>query len=212
VIELAAATAGCLERVARAGRVSILTEPKHLQPCCEAIAKRLAAAWHPPAEVSKPRVNDIGWQRLGPVDLALRWPGEAPAFIELKCGGYLHSLDACPWDAIKSAYALAHKKAGATYLIATTSAANWARGTGVEVFETATVDTIDFRERYRSAFRKFETDGYPVASQVPGTFRTVAVADFPFSVSDDEWRLRVARVELVDPTPVAWPPLQVPSE
>jgi hypothetical protein len=212
VIELAAATAECLERSAASGGVGTLTEPKHLQPCCDSVAKRLAAVWQPPAVVSKPQVKDGGWPKLGPVDLALNWPGELPTFIELKCGGFAHSLDACPWDAIKSAYCLAHGKAGLTYLIAATPSAHWPNGTGVEMFRTANFDTIDLRDRYRSQFKRFENDGYPVAPQVPRAFATVAVADFPFTVDDKEWRLRVARVDLVDPTPADWPKIQPPLE
>ena len=208
VLELSAEAAACLASKAIDGSLVHVNERDHLQPCFSRAAKQLGPSWDQPGAPSSPRVRYDDWPKLGGVDLALTWSDGLIAFVELKCGAGRDTLDACGWDAVKLAFALARGKASAAYLVAGTTAENWVypiRGT--ELFSSCEFEATQLRTDYSDAFRMYERDGYRVATLVPERFRTMKLGAFPFAVQGNPWELRVSRVEVVGNKWAAWPPL-----
>jgi len=146
------------------------------------------------------------WPRVGGVDLALFLAGEKPVAVELKCGSGRNALGPCAWDALKLALALQIGEVSAAYLVAGTSAGDWAQGfRGAELFEAAAVDTLQLRERFSDWWRQWERLGDPTPLKVPRRFKTRAVCRALFDVDGVPWELRVAALRVDGGDQIAWP-------
>lgn len=146
------------------------------------------------------------WPRIGKFDVSLRWAGTITVFGELKCGADEAALDACVWDAAKSAMVVRCGKAVGAHLVAAAPSALWSRrGLGVELLLGGDWNTAALRDPYAAGWRRWERDGYkPV--RLPDRIRTEAVSDTEFAIAGRPWRLGVARVEPVGEGWLDWKP------
>lgn len=210
--ELATETAAELERRCARDGLNYVNERDHLQPCCASAAREIAGSWTPPAEVSTGfRFRSDLWPRLGGVDVALLFAGQKPVAVELKCGSGHNALGPCAWDALKLAFALQIGETSAAYLLAGTTATDWARRhRGAELFETAAVDTLALRARFIKWWRQWEGLEDPTPIKVPSRFITRTICIVPFDVGRLAWELRVAAVSVDSSDQIAWPSTRAP--
>jgi hypothetical protein len=178
---LAEAAATALETFCATHGLAYANERDHFAPCCRTAVARITAdlderpALSPYAFGAK-----HGWVGLGSVDLVVRWPKRAPAFLELKCGAGAHVLRPCVWDAVKLATAVHGGNAGAGYLLAGAPAPEWAKPiAGAEFFDTAEWHTLGprVRDKFRADWRFWASERSPhIPGRVPHGFSTVAPA------------------------------------
>jgi hypothetical protein len=131
--------------------------------------------------------------------------------VELKCGFGVNALGPCVWDAVKSAWGLARADAAGAYLVAGTTALDWAKSVrGAEFFSEGDWSTWELRGVFGDWWRHWEKDGYPAATRLPECFTTQRISTAAFSVAGSGWELRLTRVSV--PEGVAWierPPLLI---
>jgi hypothetical protein len=104
VVDVVDRTAAAVQRLALRDGLTSVNERDHLQPCCADVARTLARSLDPtPAVSTQLRVEFAAWPRLGSADVALQWPEQLPALIELKCGAGPNAAGQVVWDAAKLA-------------------------------------------------------------------------------------------------------------
>lgn len=196
LVELVAATATKLERIAAEKRLDRVNERDHLQPAFVLTGRRLAALEHPSLTVSTQlKLVFAEWLRLGGVDATVR-SDESTALIELKCGPGRDTLGPCVWDALKLSFARMRREASAAYLIAGAPASSWNKPIrGCEFLSTGEWDAGALRQSYGDWFRHWERLGDPTPTLLPKSFQTLGLGVFPFTVGVSDWELRLARVE-----------------
>ena len=139
------------------------------------------------------------------MDIALLRADGPPTALELKCGAGRDALGPCAWDALKLALGIQVGVLSAGYLIAATTAADWASDhRGAELLGTGAFEAPELRERSLDWWRQWERLGDPLPLEVPRRFTTRAVCRASFAVAGAPWELRVAAIAVPDAERVTW--------
>lgn len=207
---LLADTAGRLQALTDERALAWVNERDHLARCFrDALEDGLAETGYRAANAGERKCHfPEHFPRVGDVDALLARDGEAPVWVELKCGSDRHSLSACGYDAIKSAVGLRCGAASDAYLLAGAPEKLWRQQLlGTNLFEAQTWRAEDLRTTFEAPFREYEELADPRPMRVPDRIATAPIGrPARFVIGGTAWELRLAQVAVNDGSWYDWPP------